>query len=63
MRDEKEGRKEGRKKQASNKAKPGAKVRMITREARYCAKTHAFASCYAVISQVHATGAIARKNN
>ena len=38
---------------------PGAKVRVITCEARYCAKTRAFASFYAIISRAHAARAVA----
>ena len=37
---------------------PGAKVRVITREARYYAKTRAFASFYAIISRAHAARAV-----
>ena len=37
---------------------PGAKVRMITREARYYTKTRAFASFYAIISRAHAVRAV-----
>ena len=39
-------------------AYPGAKVRVITREARYYAKTRAFASFYAFISRAHAARAV-----
>ena len=39
-------------------AYPGAKVRVITREARYYAKTRAFASFYAIISRAHAARAV-----
>ena len=38
---------------------PGAKVRVITREARYYVKTRAFASFYAIISRAHAHAACA----
>ena len=37
---------------------PGAKVRVIMREARYYAKTRAFASFYAIISRAHAAHAV-----
>ena len=37
---------------------PGEKVRVITREARYYAKTRAFASFYAIISPAHAARAV-----
>ena len=37
---------------------PGAKVRVITREARYNAKTRAFASFYAIISRAHVARAV-----
>ena len=37
---------------------PGAKVRVITREARYYAKTRAFVSFYAIISRAHAARAV-----
>ena len=37
---------------------PGATVRVITREARYYAKTRAFASFYAIISRAHAARAV-----
>ena len=37
---------------------PGEKVRVITREARYYAKTRAFASFYAIISRAHAARAV-----
>ena len=36
----------------------GEKVRVITREARYYAKTRAFASFYAIISRAHAARAV-----
>ena len=37
---------------------PGEKVRVITREARYYAKTRAFASFHAIISRAHAARAV-----
>ena len=37
---------------------PGAKVRVITREARFYAKTRAFTSFYAIISRAHAACAV-----
>ena len=37
---------------------PGAKVRVITREAQYYVKTRAFASFYAIISRAHAARAV-----
>ena len=41
-----------------HKHNPGAKVRVITREARYYAKTRAFASFHAIISRAHAARAV-----
>ena len=42
---------------------PGAKVRVITREARYYMKTCAFVSCYAIITRAHAArGCVTRHN-
>ena len=38
------------------KQHPGAKVRVITREARYCAKIRVITSYHAVISRAHAAG-------
>ena len=39
---------------------PGAKVRVITREARYYTKTRVSASFYAIISRAHAARTVTR---